>query len=391
MATLNAIVIKSKEGKNGKNKVRISVAHNGETRYIVTDIVLNSSKEFKNGSVVKRPDAAILNTKIRKLLQHYQSVLDELQYIDGLTCSELIFQLKNANQRRHRTLKSIYEEYVNNAQIKAASATYYQTCWNSISKQLGDNMLIEHINHYTILKLDKNLRSRGFSNDTIKNKIIFLKILVKFAERCGYVHFNVNPFAGYKTPCKVIRDSWLSVEEIRRIRDLKTTRKNISKCRDLLMLSYYLGGINITDLIDINFNEQTDTIRYERKKTDTVQKINKYVEFRIPEEAKQIIGKWKGVDGRLKISEFQRRMKLREFFSRNMKLLGELVGVKHLIYYSARKSFSQHAFELGINTSVIDYILGHSIGKGGSSLYHYVFVTPGKATEAVRKVLDNLK
>lgn len=47
MATLNAIVIKSKEGKNGKNKVRISVAHNGETRYIVTDIVLASSKEFK--------------------------------------------------------------------------------------------------------------------------------------------------------------------------------------------------------------------------------------------------------------------------------------------------------------------------------------------------------
>lgn len=74
-----------------------------------------------------------------------------------------------------------------------------------------------------------------------------------------------------------------------------------------------------------------------------------------------------------------------------MKHLASLTGIKHLIYYSARKSFSQHAFELGINTSVIDYILGHSIGKGGSSLYHYVFVTPEKATEAVRQVLDNLK
>ena len=46
MATLNAVIIKSKEGKNGRNKVRISVAHNGETRYIVTDITLDSSNEF---------------------------------------------------------------------------------------------------------------------------------------------------------------------------------------------------------------------------------------------------------------------------------------------------------------------------------------------------------
>ncbi|MBO5268172.1 MAG: recombinase, partial [Muribaculaceae bacterium] len=61
MALLNAVVLQSKEVKGGRNKVRISVAHNGETRYIVTDIILNSSKEFKKGAVVKRPDATILN------------------------------------------------------------------------------------------------------------------------------------------------------------------------------------------------------------------------------------------------------------------------------------------------------------------------------------------
>lgn len=63
MALLNAVVLTSKTIKGGRNKVRISVAHNGDTRYIVTDIILDSNKEFKNGVVVKRADAAMLNTK----------------------------------------------------------------------------------------------------------------------------------------------------------------------------------------------------------------------------------------------------------------------------------------------------------------------------------------
>ena len=118
MALLNAVVLTSKTIKSGRNKVRISVAHNGETRYIVTDIILDSNKEFKNGIVVKRADAAMLNTKIRNLLQRYQSALDELEYINGLTAPELVYQLMNAGSYKHRTLKSIYDEYMANAHIK---------------------------------------------------------------------------------------------------------------------------------------------------------------------------------------------------------------------------------------------------------------------------------
>lgn len=96
MATLNAVILPAKVLKGGRHKIRISVAHNGETRYIVTDIIIDSLKEFKNGSIVKRPDAAMLNTKLRGIIQRYQGVLDELEYINGLTCPELVFQIKNA-------------------------------------------------------------------------------------------------------------------------------------------------------------------------------------------------------------------------------------------------------------------------------------------------------
>lgn len=391
MALLNAVVLPSKTIKGGKNKVRISVAHNGDTRYIVTDIILDSNKEFKNGIVVKRPDAAILNTKIRRLLQKYQSILDELEYINGLSAPELVFQLMNFESDRHRTLKSVFEEYMIASRLKEGSKKTYNSCWKVITKYIGEETLMEHITRKTILIIDKNISDSKISSTTARGYMSFLRIILNHAIRCGYVQYRIDPFAGYKMPPATIREAWLTVDEIKKIRDLETNKKNIKKCRDLFMLSYYLGGINITDLLNIDFDDNEDYVKYEREKMKTRSDKHNFVEFKIPEEAKVIISKYKGTDGRIMLTDNQRSDKLHSFFLRTMPLLANTVGIKKIIYYSARKSFSQHALNLGIRESVIDYILGHKVERRGTSLFSYVTITREMATEAIRKVLDNLR
>lgn len=391
MAVINAVILPAKVLKGGRHKVRISVAHNGETRYIVTDIIIDSNKEFKSGAIVKRPDAAFLNTKLRKLLQRYQETIDELAYVNGLSCPELVYQLKNAGNYKRRTILSIFEEFMANANIKPRSYKGYLYHWRTLSSYLNEKMLAEHITHGTILGLDKFLRSRGLSKTSIRNYMVFLRCIINYAKRCGYVQYRVDPFVGYTFPEAEIRQAWLTVEEVKRIRDLHCPKKNIQKCRDFFMLSYYLGGINMVDLLQINFNQQVKLLHYKRTKTENRSKQNEFVEFSIPDEAKVIINRYKGADGYLCVSKHQRQTRCHPFFYTNMPKLAEMVGLKHLIYYSARKSFSQHAFNLGVKTDVIDYILGHRVGKGGTSLYHYITVTPEMATEAIRKVLDNLK
>ena len=157
------------------------------------------------------------------------------------------------------------------------------------------------------------------------------------------------------------------------------------------MLSYYLGGINFCDLIKIDFNKQHKTLKYIRTKTERESKLNEYVEFDIPQEAFPIINKYKQADGKLYFSSQQEIHYASHFLTHNMPLLASKAGIKKIIYYSARKSFSQHAFALGVDTSIIDYILGHKIGNASSCLYSYIKVTPDMATKAIRKVLDNLK
>lgn len=387
MATLNAVIVPAKVLKGGRHKIRISVAHNAETRYIVTNIIIDSDKEFKNGAIVRRADAAILNTKLRGIIQRYQDVVDELPYVSMLSCAELICQLKNAGNDRCRTIDSVFNEMMESSNIKPTTRHQYQIIWNVVSKLIEQNLLVEAINHVTILNLVNKIKKRGVSDSTLYNYLIFVKSIINYAKKLGYAQYKVDPFVGIQMPHTERRDAWLTTDEIKKIRDLNIKRDIQRTYRDIFMLSYYLGGINLVDLAKINFNEQTGTIKYVRTKTENRPKINKYVEFEIPEEAKEIINRLKDRDG-LVIKNYRYVTK---YMRQVLRSIAEKTNIKKIIYYSARKSFAQHACELGVSNGVIDYILGHKLGGGGSTLYYYISVTPAQATAAIRLVLDNLK
>lgn len=388
MATLNAVIVPAKVLKGGRHKIRISVAHNAETRYIVTNIIIDSDKEFKNGAIVRRADAAILNTKLRGIIQRYQDIIDELPYASMLSCAELICQLKNAGNDKHRTLVSVYNEMIDSSNIKPTSRKQYKIIWNVVSKLIEQNLLVESVNHVTILNLVNKIKKRGVSDSTLWNYLVFVKSIINYAKKLGYAQYKVDPFVGIQMPHTERRDAWLTTDEIKKIRDLKIKGRIRRKYRDIFMLSYYLGGINLVDMAKINFNEQTDTIKYVRTKTENRPKVNKYVEFEIPEEAKEIINRLKNKDGIVIKNDYRLAT---SSINNALASIAKMAGIDKIIYYSARKSFAQHACELGVSNGVIDYILGHKLGGGGSTLYYYISVTPAQATAAIRLVLDNLK
>lgn len=388
MATLNAVIVPAKVLKGGRHKIRISVAHNAEKRYIVTNIIIDSDKEFKNGAIVRRADAAILNTKLRGIIQRYQDIIDELPYASMLSCAELICQLKNAGNDKHRTLVSVYNEMIDSSNIKPTSRKQYKIIWNVVSKLIEQNLLVESVNHVTILNLVNKIKKRGVSDSTLWNYLVFVKSIINYAKKLGYAQYKVDPFVGIQMPHVERREAWLTTDEIKKIRDLKIKGRIRRKYRDIFMLSYYLGGINLVDMAKINFNEQTDTIKYVRTKTENRPKVNKYVEFEIPEEAKEIINRLKNKDGIVIKNDYRLAT---SSINNALASIAKIAGIDKIIYYSARKSFAQHACELGVSNGVIDYILGHKLGGGGSTLYYYISVTPAQATAAIRLVLDNLK
>lgn len=391
MATLRTVIVPTKALKGGRHKVRISIAHNGQTRYIPTSIIIDNAREFKNGLVVNRGDAAFLNTKLRKMVQHYQDAIDEVGYIDGLTCPELVFSITHSDMNRHKTVKEIYEKYMEVANIADTTRRNYRSTYKCLTAFLDENTLFERISHLTLAGFNKFMLERGYKTNTRRDKLVFVLVLLNFAERCHYAVPAYNPFIGYELPPQEVRQSWLTVDQIRHIRDTESEKKGVRICRDMIMLSYYLGGINIADLLDVDFNECRNVLHYVRQKTKDKPKMNKFVEFLIPDEAQPIIERYKGKSGKLHFSKSDNYRYLHYVFSDFMHELADPIGVKSLVYYAARKSFAQHAFQLGVSESVVDYILGHRVDKVSTSLYSYISVTPQQATDAVRLVLDNLK
>ena len=67
MATIRLALIPAKVLSDGSHKICIAIHHKEETKYIVTRFKVDSLSQFKNGQVVKRPDAALINTKLRNL------------------------------------------------------------------------------------------------------------------------------------------------------------------------------------------------------------------------------------------------------------------------------------------------------------------------------------
>lgn len=340
MAKLTPVILPAKVLKGGKHKVRIALAHNSETRYIATDIILDSEKEFKNGQITKRNDAAYKNTKLRKLMLSYQEAIDEIINIEGLTCAELITFIQKAGNRKGRTISSVFNEYIEFANLKTGSIETYKNDFKSIATFMGEEFLVSYITHKTILGFDSWLRKKNLTNATIRNKMILLMTLISYSKRCLYAEYKIDPFQGYTLPQQGIRDSWITIEELKTIKNISIKKKNLAKCRDIFMLSYYLGGINIIDLLKIDFNKNEKTIRYVRTKTEKLNKINKYVEFDIPKEAKLLIEKYKGADGKLHFASLkQEQNNLHTFLNYNMPKLAQTVGIENLVYYSARKSF----------------------------------------------------
>ena len=89
MATLKLAITPDKVAKDGTHKIRIALGHKCVTRYIVTRFEIDNLSQFKNGQVVKRPDAAMINTKLRNILNEYQERLDSIKCIQMYDCKQL--------------------------------------------------------------------------------------------------------------------------------------------------------------------------------------------------------------------------------------------------------------------------------------------------------------
>lgn len=122
MATLKLTVFKAKVLKDGRHKIRIAVCHKHETSYIITNFIIDSESQFKNGQVVKRPDASMMNSKLRNLLNEYQEKLDAIKNKEIYSCTQIKNIIsKSQSEDEPATFQQVCMAYENELVEKGSS------------------------------------------------------------------------------------------------------------------------------------------------------------------------------------------------------------------------------------------------------------------------------
>lgn len=391
MATLKLTIFKAKALKDGRHKVRIAVCHKQETCYIVTHYIIDNISQFKNGQVVKRPDAAIINTKLRNLINKYQEKLDGIENQAMYSCTQLKdFIMRTPVEKQNETFQSMCESYINELQKNGKNnyANMLKESEAHFLKFLRGDITLSAITPELIEQYSEHLDKKKWSLATVGISMRNVRTIINKAIRKRKVSYEVHPFIDYSIPQSPVRDVSIKLESLNKILNAEVDSRCLLVARDLFSLSFYLGGINMTDLLDINFSNM-DYIKYERKKIKDRTSYENVTVLPIHDKAKTIIKRW--VNTRTGKLDFKYNFTYKNFtrhISRSIVNLAKELGIKErVVFYSARKTFAQFASELGIPDGVIDYCLGHS-DKSKGIIRYYTKVKQKQAEIAINRVID---
>lgn len=391
MATLSLTIFKAKVLKDGRHKIRIAVRHKHETSYIITRFIIDSESQFKNGQIVKRPDAAVLNTKLRNLINEYQEKLDSIKHPDLYDCRQLKEILINGVQEEPSTFQSLSLEYVR--ELEESGSIGYSKMIERNSRYLTEfvkgDILLSDITPEIIEGYSRFLRVKKGINETTNSMMMRqTKTIINKGIRKRIVKYEVHPFINFKIPSSSVREVDITLESFNRIRQAAPKEKKYRVAHDLFCLSFYLGGINLIDLLQIDFRD-TDVLEYVRTKTRNTAVGTRAICFTIPEPAKEIIKEWMNRNtGRLDFGYKFSYPNFSRYLTRSLASLAKELGIdEKVVYYSARKSFAQYASEIGIPDGIIDYCLGHS-DKSKGVIRYYTKVRQKQADMAISRVID---
>lgn len=394
MTTFSIVIVPTKRLANGKHRIRIAVAHQAQTRYIATPFILDSISQLKKGRVVRHENAAQINLCLQRTINEYILILSSIKHANQLTCTQLIHSIQEEERKKYLTFDVIAKEFLSTLQSESRIKSYklYKTAISHFNRFLKKehDIPLEQIRPSHIHQYQDFLEKRELSSTTVRIYLTLIKVILNYAIKMDYIHYKVHPFAACILPSSRIRNLDLTVEELKSLRDVSLKEQNLLIVRDLFMLTYYLGGINLKDLLDYHFEENNLILSYIRHKTYRTKHGENEIVFSIQPEAQQIISKYRTDKGFLKFDPYESYNKVYSLIYRYLSRIAREAGITSSIsYYSARKSFAQHGYNIGIQIETIEYCIGHSM-KSNRPIGNYIRVMRSHADIAMRRIFDEL-
>lgn len=388
MATINPVIIPERVLRNGTHKLRIAVRHKTKTAYIITRIILDEPGQLRNGKIVRHPEACILNKKLRKMMDIYEERLEKIRNTDLYTCEQLRDIIKSGPDGEEVTFKGISGEYV--SYLMSEGRNSYAKLMERSSRYFCEycrgDIAMEDITPVLVRSFAESLKKPGRSKAYISTILSHIKALINKAITNQMVSYSIHPFVSVKIPQSPVREVTLSLESFVRIMNSKPDSKRKKMARDLFMISFMLGGMNLIDIMNVDFRDKE--VRYVRTKSAGRTQQENVISFDMPEGIERYAGGWMKPNGKLDFGYNFTYHNFSQYVSYAITDLAEELGIKErVVFYSARKCFAQFASDICMPDSVINYCLGHSDRSKGVIRY-YTKIRSRQASICIKRVCD---
>ena len=360
--------------------VKIAISVKSKTAYIATGIYLSPEQWDATANNAKKAAVAIKLTEkklvIDKTIESLR-ISGRLHLLSARDIKELILQTRQKEEEAlimsGKTVLDCFEEYIS-LKNKPGTITVYRSTIRRLRAcpYFKDSYTFDDITAGWLRTFEGFLAETAPSANARGIHLRNLRTVFNYSIREGYTTAPY-PFKVFKIKGEPTKDRSLSAEELRTFFNAECPDTQ-AKYRDIFKLSFLLCGINLEDLLQVR---ELKGGRIEVNRAKTGQPIS----IKVPQQASDIIYKYKGKDYLLNILD--RCHNYKNYLHRlndNLKSIGKIYNAKtkkwegeslfpDISYYWARYSWATIAAELDIPERTIGAALAHSTAKSVTSIY----------------------
>ena len=363
--------------KDGTYPVQVKVGY-GTNLYLATGVYLKPEDWDDRLQVCTGKSARKINSILGTLLLQVTNRVLDLRgsgQFSQLTTAQLRQMLTNLDLTQPTVGVPSVGEYLE--KVRALKTPNTQVSYVTTKNRLAlycdpDTLRFSDLTYAWFEAWIKQMEDGGLKRNTVSKYLKVVKTVIKYAEDDGV---QVNP-AYKKIDSRAETDTPmrnLPVQTLRRIRDTQIKGKT-AMYKDAFMLSFYLIGINLADLLALPKDAIVNgRLHYKRAKT------GKNYSVLVQSEAQAIIDKYPGKTHLLCFAE-----KVSCFRMNCNDLLRKLEP--GLTWYWARYSWANYAIDLDIPKDTVSEAMGHKHGSTVTGVY--IKYSLDKADKANRQVLD---
>lgn len=377
--------------------LKLSVHRDSKRAFINTGIRLKVNQWDKGLRCVKRrPDAPVLNARLKKLLQDTEQLVWELHgqgrfagldapQIKDILVTELDPERKAAAEDASRL------ERIMAASVELHSGRtreIYEHTVKRLKAWLGpgySSVMAGDVTRSWLERFDAFLATTSPKKNA--RNIHFRNIRAAFNRAIDDGIITCYPFRSFKLRPEPTRKRALSIDQIRKIITAKLPEGTLSYARDLWVMIFCLRGINFVDLCHLTGIDADGCIRYTRAKTHRLYTV------KVEPEAAELISRNRGK--KWLVCALDRHPEYRTCYFSIRRSLHQLrdflnadddgIRIDELSTYYARHSWATIAALLDIPKETIAAGLGH----GGNTVTDiYIDFDQRKVDAANRRILD---